>query len=123
MAFDEQLAGRLRRGFDKKGVKFEEKRMMGGLCFLVEGKMCVGVEGNRLLARVGPEAYDTVLARKGCRPMDFTGRPMRGFVFVDPVGLESDPELDLWLELALEYNPAARKSSRKRRAGRKAESE
>ena len=83
MAFDEQLAERIRRGFGKRKISFEEKRMMGGLCFMVDSKMCVGVEKNRLMARIDPDTYDDVLRRKGCVPMDFTGRPMRGFVFVN----------------------------------------
>jgi TfoX/Sxy family transcriptional regulator of competence genes len=116
MAFDEQLAGRVRRGFEQKAITFEEKRMMGGLCFLVDGKMCLGVEKNKLMARVGPGAYDAALAQKGCRPMDFTGRPMRGFVFVEPEGLDSDLELEFWLDLAVKYNPIAEKSGGKRRA-------
>ena len=114
MAFDEQLAERIRRGFHKARVRFEEKRMMGGLCFMVKGKMCVGVEKDRLMARIGPEAYDNALTRKGCRPMDFTGRPMRGFVFVELEGLKSDKDLAFWLELALAYNPTAKKSARKK---------
>lgn len=77
--------------------------------------MCVGVEKDRLMARIGPEAYDAALTRKGCRPMDFTGRPMRGFVFVGLEGLKSEEDLVFWLELALAYNPAAKKSSKPRR--------
>jgi hypothetical protein len=88
--------------------------MMGGLCFMVKGKMCVGVEKNRLMARIGPDAYDDALTRKGCRPMDFTGRPMRGFVFVEGDALKSDKELASWMELALVYNSLAKKSGRKR---------
>lgn len=114
MAYDEQLAERIRRGLRNLRASFEEKRMMGGLCFMVDGKMCVGVEKNRLMARIGPEAYDDALQRKGCRPMDFTGRPMRGFVFVELEGLKSDKDLAFWLELALAYNPTAKKSARKK---------
>jgi len=115
MAYDEALEKRIRRLFDRKRIKHERKRMMGGLCFMVKGKMCVGVEKSRLMARVGPDAYEDALTRKGCRPMDFTGRPMRGFVFVEPEGLASEGELGFWLDLALAYNPAAKKSARKRR--------
>jgi TfoX/Sxy family transcriptional regulator of competence genes len=113
VAFDEQLAERIRRGFHKAQVRFEEKRMMGGLCFMVDGKMCVGVEKNRLMARIDPAIYDTALCRKGCVPMDFTGRSMRGFVFVNPIGLATDGELDDWLKLALEFNPKAKRSKKK----------
>ncbi|KAF0172925.1 MAG: hypothetical protein FD161_3929 [Limisphaerales bacterium] len=115
MAYNEQLAERVQRHFHARQVKHEAKRMMGGLCFMVNGKMCVGVEQNRLMARIGPEAYEDALTRKGCRPMDFTGRPMRGFVFVEPEGLKTEKDLACWLELALVFNPTAKKSvSRKR---------
>jgi TfoX/Sxy family transcriptional regulator of competence genes len=113
MAYDEQLAIRVRNGFKRRKVAFEEKRMMGGLCFMVTGKMCVGVEKNRLMARIDPAVYDAALRRKGCVPMDFTGRPMRGFVFVNPAGLTTDDELDDWLKLALEFNPKAKASKKK----------
>lgn len=114
MAYDESLEERVRLYFKSKRVKHEAKRMMGGLCFMVSGKMCVGVEKNRLMARVGPDAYDEALTRKGCRPMDFTGRPMRGFVFVEPEGFASKRELASWLELALAYNPSAKKAAKRK---------
>jgi TfoX/Sxy family transcriptional regulator of competence genes len=113
MAYDEQLAERIRRRFGKVRVRFEEKRMMGGLCFTVDGKMCVGVEKNRLMARIDPAIYDAALRRKHCVPMDFTGRTMRGFVFVNPAGLATDDELDDWLKLAMEFNPKAKASKKK----------
>ena len=113
MACDELLEQRVRQFFDTKNIKYESKRMMGGLCFMVKSKMCVGVEKNRLIARIGPEAYNDALQRKGCRPMDFTGRPMRGFVFVELEALKSNEDLAFWLELALAYNPSAKKSVRK----------
>ena len=115
MAYDEQLAERIRRSFDRRKVRFEEKRLMGGLCFLVDSKMCVGVEKDRLMARIDPEDYDAALRKKGCVPMDFTGRPMRGFVFVNPSGLDTDGELDDWLKLALEFNPKAKASKKRTR--------
>lgn len=115
MPYDETLAERVRRGFTARRIKHEAKPMMGGLCFMVDGKMCVGVESNRLMARIGPEAYDDALTRKGCRPMDFTGRPMRGFVFVEPEGLKTEQDLAFWLELALAYNPSAKKSTARKR--------
>lgn len=114
MPYDELLEQRVRQFFGAKRIKHEAKRMMGGLCFMVNGKMCVGVEKNRLMARIGPEAYDDALTRKGCRPMDFTGRPMRGFVFVELETLKSEKDLAYWLELALAYNPTAKKSSKRK---------
>lgn len=115
MPYDETLAERIQRHFSAKRVPHEAKRMMGGLCFMVDGKMCVGVEQNRLMARIGPEAYEDALTRIGCHPMDFTGRPMRGFVFVEPEGLRTEKDLTFWLELALAYNPLAEKTASKRR--------
>ena len=115
MAYNERLEQRVRQFFVRKRVKAEAKRMMGGLCFMVNRKMCVGVERDRLMARIGPHAYDDALTHKGCRPMDFTGRPMRGFVFVALEGLESEKDLAFWLELALAYNPVAKKTSKKSR--------
>ena len=115
MAYDELLEKRIRQYFDARRIKHEAKKMMGGLCFMVDGKMCVGVEKHRLMARIGPEAYEDALKRKGCRPMDFTGRPMRGFVFVELDGLKSAQALAFWLELALAHNPVAKKSAGKKR--------
>jgi hypothetical protein len=114
MAYNEVLAQRVREFFEGRRIHYETKPMMGGLCFMVKGKMCVGVEKDRLMARIGPDAYVDALSRRGCRPMDFTGRPMRGFVFVERDALKSDKELASWLELALVYNSIAKKSGRKR---------
>jgi TfoX/Sxy family transcriptional regulator of competence genes len=112
MAFDEKLAERVRQLFQQRNIAFEEKRMMGGLCFMVDDKMCFGVHEQRLMARIDPEAYESALRRKGCTPMDFTGRPMRGFVFVQPEGLATKRDLKSWLELALDFNPRAVSSKR-----------
>jgi TfoX/Sxy family transcriptional regulator of competence genes len=116
MAYSAQLAERIRRIFQRRKVAFEEKAMMGGLCFMVNSKMCVGVEKDRLMARIDPDAYERALRIRGCVPMDFTGRPMRGFVFVNPPGLPTEEALDDWLKLALEFNPRAKASTR---SGRK----
>ena len=102
MAYDEQLAERIRRSFKKARVRFEEKRMMGGLCFMVEGKMCVGVDKSRLMARIDPAAYESALGKKGCVPMDFTGRPMRNMVYVDTPGLRGRA-LRTWVEMAADH--------------------
>jgi len=119
MAYNEQLAERLRKGFSKRKVKFAEKRMMGGLCFMVDDKMCLGVEKERLMVRLDPENYEGALTRKGCAPMDFTGRPMRGFVFVQANMLAAEEELAYWLESALEFNPRAKSSKAKKKKATK----
>jgi len=113
MAYDEHLADRIRQFFAGLDVQAEEKRMMGGLCFMVNGKMCVGVTAERLMARVDPAIYDRSLARPGAREMDFTGRPMKGFVFVESEGIDDDADLHDWLRLCLDYNPRAKASRRK----------
>jgi TfoX/Sxy family transcriptional regulator of competence genes len=114
MAYDEQLAERLRKSFGKRKVKFAEKRMMGGLCFMVDDKMCLGVEKEKLMVRIDPQLYEHALTRKGCAPMDFTGRPLRGFVYVHPEVLAEEEELAAWLQLALDYNPRAKSSKTKK---------
>jgi TfoX/Sxy family transcriptional regulator of competence genes len=112
MAYDEKLAQRIRSALGhRKGVI--KKRMMGGLTFMVNGKMCVGVLRDELLARIDPEVYDSALKRKGCRPMDFTGKPMRGFVFVNRKGISNKREVGYWVGLALDFNKKA-KASKKR---------
>lgn len=114
MAYSEQLAERLRAYFAGKNIVFEEKKMMGGLCFMVDGKMCVGVTADDLMVRLDPEIYNDVLEKEGARPMDFTGRPMKGFVFVEEPALSGKRALGHWVDLALEFNPRA-KSSKKRK--------
>jgi TfoX/Sxy family transcriptional regulator of competence genes len=92
----------------------EEKKMMGGLTFMVNSKMCVGILGDNLMARIDPEVYESALKKKDCREMDFTGRPMKGFVFVGPEGTKTKDDLEYWINLALDYNRKA-KASRKRK--------
>lgn len=113
MAFDEALADRVRSHIGRIHKSVEEKRMFGGLCFMVDNKMCVGVEKERLMVRLDPAVYDEVMKRPGCRPMDFNGRVMKGFVFVDAAAVATDDALEYWIALALDYNKRA-KPSRKR---------
>lgn len=113
MAYDEFLAERIRSGLRRKRKSFEEKKMMGGLCFMVNEKMCVGIVKNTFMGRIDPESKAAALKKKGCREMDFTGRPMKGFVFVDPVGIDLDADLDYWINLCLAFNPKAKASKKK----------
>ncbi len=117
MAFDPDLAERVRRWFARKGVCAEEKRMMGGLCFMVDGKMCIGVESTRLMLRLDPGSYDEMLQQPGCRPMDFTGRPLKGFVWVDMDAVSTDRQLGVWAQRALDFNPQAKASSPRKKKG------
>ncbi len=116
MAYDEHLADRIARSLEEQGASFEEKKMMGGLCFMVEDKMCLGIVGEELMARIGPEAYGIALKKEGCKEMDFTGRAMNGFVYVEPEAVVEDEDLAYWVRLSLQFNPRA-KSSKKRRSG------
>lgn len=119
MSFDEKLADRTREIISRTHKKVLEKRMFGGLCFMVNDKMCVGVEKERLMVRLDPELYDEVIEKEGCKPMDFTGRIMKGFVFVDIEALNTKKKLEYWIDLALEYNkiakPSKKKSTRKKK--------
>jgi hypothetical protein len=101
MAFDETLAERV-RGVLAHRVDLSEKRMFGGLTFLLGGNMCCGVHGSELILRLGPERAEQALQVAHVGPMDFTGRPMRGFVTVQPEGLAGD-ELRRWVDLAVEF--------------------
>jgi len=114
MAFDEKLANRTREIISKTHKITEEKKMFGGLCFMVNHKMCVGVEQERIMVRLDHELYDSVLEKPGCHPMDFTGKPMRGYVFVDALALTTQKKLDYWVQLALEFNHIAKASKKKK---------
>ena len=102
MAYDEGLAERLSELLAaRKGVT--EKKMFGGLCYLLDGKMFLGIVKDSLMVRVGPAAYEDALARPHAREMDFSGRPMKGYVFVGAAGFEADRDLRAWAERALTF--------------------
>ena len=114
MAFDEYLAERIKRVLETKKVAFEEKKMMGGLTYMVDNKMCVGIIKDKLMARIDPEIYDGALNKNGCHEMDFTKRPMRGYVYVEPEGIDMEVDLEYWIDLCLEFNPKAKSSKKKK---------
>ncbi len=114
MPYNEFLADRIRNYFEEKKIISEEKKMMGGLCFMVDGKMCVGVVKDDLMARIGKEKYEAALQEEGAREMDFTKRPMKGYVFVNEDGYDLEEDLIKWLEMALAFNPLAKSSKKKR---------
>ena len=113
MGYNDFLADRIRFLLKEKLVPFKEKEMMGGVTFMVDEKMCVGIVKENLMVRIDPDIYEDLLGKKGCREMDFTKRPMKGFVFVDPEGYDMDTDLEYWIDLALEYNPRAKSSKKK----------
>ncbi|MGE3801424.1 MAG: TfoX/Sxy family protein [Candidatus Kapaibacterium sp.] len=113
MAYSNGLAERVRATLEERRIPFEEKKMMGGLTFMVDEKMCVGIVGEDLMARIDPDIYEEALTKEGCKEMEFTGRPMKGFVFVEPEGTGRDGQLEYWINLCLQYNPKAKSSKRK----------
>ncbi len=113
MAYDEKLADRVReRMADLDEV--EEKPMMGGLTFMYHGKMCVGIIKDELMCRIDPQDQDAALEKPGCRVMDFTKMPMKGYVMIDSAGMKTQQDFDHWIDLALAYNPKAKASKRKK---------
>ncbi len=102
MPYDEKLAERVRKAAPPD-FAISERKMMGGIAFMIDGKIFVGVVGESLLVRVGREGYEAALARAHVGPMDFTGRPMSGFVLVRPAGIKTARALAAWLEPALAY--------------------
>lgn len=109
MAYSDFLADRVRQRINPHNNVIE-KEMMGGLIFMVNDKMCIGVDKDkctgedRLMVRVGKAVYTDLLGKKGCREMDFTGKPMKGFLFVYADGFDSEKDLDFWITKALEFN-------------------
>jgi hypothetical protein len=102
MAYDQGVAARIRQALTgKEGLT--EKQMFGGLAFLLNGNMLVGVMGDRLLVRTGPKGHGAALARPHAEPMTFTGKTMRGFVVVQPAGFANGQDLRSWISLALGY--------------------
>ncbi|MBM3940541.1 MAG: TfoX/Sxy family protein [SAR202 cluster bacterium] len=113
MAFDEELAARISKAIGAR-AGITEKRMFGGIAFMLDGKMFVGVIKDELMARVGPEGFDDALRQPGARPMDFTGKPMGGYVYVSAGGLESDAVLRGWMDRCAAFVATLPAASRKR---------
>lgn len=102
MAAKEELASRIRKVLAKqRGVT--EQAMFGGICFMIRGHMCCGTLKQNLVVRLGPERYEHALAKPHVRPMNFTGRPLRGFVFVGPQGTHTQRALAYWIEQGIAY--------------------
>ena len=102
MAFDEGLAQRIREHLAIRN-DVNEKKMFGGLCFMVSGHMCCGIVDDTLMARVGPDNYESSLEEPHVSEMDFTGRPMKGMIYVKPDGIEADTDLGRWIDLCIAF--------------------
>lgn len=115
MAYNEKLAARIRTALgDRDDV--EEKSMFGGLAFMVDGKMCVGImHDDDLMCRIDPALQEDALKRQGARIMDFTGKPMKGYILIDDTGMKTKKDLDYWINLALDFNKFAKASKKKKK--------
>jgi len=102
MAYSEPVAERLRNAY-RRTSDVVERKMFGGIAFMVAGHMSCGVVDDRLMVRVGPEQYARALKRPHARKMDFTGKPLKGFVYVAPPGFESEEDLADWVQLSLDF--------------------
>jgi TfoX/Sxy family transcriptional regulator of competence genes len=102
MAYDEKLAERIRRALaGREGLS--ERKMFGGIAFMLNGNMCCGLTSDALMVRVGADRFAAALAEPHARPMDFTGRPMKGMVYVDPAGYATDAGLAAWIGRGVEF--------------------
>lgn len=115
MAYSELLADRIKQVLDDKDITYEAKKMMGGLCFMVDDKMLCGIVKEEMMSRIGPDAYEEALTKEGCKEMNFTGRSMKGYVFLEPDAIDMDEDLEYWVQLCLDFNPLAKSSKRKKR--------
>lgn len=106
MAYNEHLADRIRRALAARH-DVEEKKMFGGICFLVKGKMAAGVVKDELMVRVMESKYQAALAKPHCRQMDFTGKPLKAFLYVGAEGIDTERDLEEWLHLGIEFVESA----------------
>jgi hypothetical protein len=119
MAFQEETLQRIRSILYTKGTAFDEKAMFAGVCIMVDEKMCCGTHvdkksgENMLLCRIGEAAAEAALEEPHVVPMNFTGKPMKGYVFVTEEGFKKDKDLAKWLQLCIDFNPQAKRSKKK----------
>ena len=115
MAYDEYQEERINRILREKNVNFYSKKMMGGLCYMMDDKMLCGIVKDQLMARIGTDAYEEALQKEHVHEMNFTGRAMKGYVFVDEQGLDMDEDLEYWLQKCIDFNPLAKSSKKKKK--------
>lgn len=118
MPYNETFAIRIRNVFYEKNKAFTEKKMFSGICFMVDDKMCCGTHLDKktnedvLMCRIGESEYEKALENDNCIPMEFTGKPMKGYVYVTENGIKNPKDLEYWLQLCLDFNPLAKKSKK-----------
>ena len=113
MAYNEKLAERIRSRFSSF-ENVEEKAMMGGLTFMLNDKMCVGILKDELMCRIDPSIHEEMIEKQGCRTMDFSVRPMKGYILIEDTGMQSQKDFDFWIDLAFEFNAKAKSSKKKK---------
>ena len=113
MPYNETLANRVRERFENL-ENVIEKAMMGGLTFMYNDKMCVGIIKDELMCRINPNLHETEVEKLGCRTMDFTARPMKGYIIINDDGMQSKKDFDYWIDLALDFNTFAKSSKKKK---------
>ena len=114
MAYNEQLANRIREQLVLL-PNLKEKEMMGGLTFMLNDKMCIGIIKDEMMCRIDPDLQNEVLEKNGCRMMDFTGRPMKGYVMVDESAMKTQQEFAYWIQLCLDFNSKAKSSKKNKK--------
>ncbi|KAA2239502.1 TfoX/Sxy family protein [Chitinophaga agrisoli] len=112
MPYSEQLANRIRERLAQL-PNIEEKKMMGGLTFMYNGKMCVGIIKGELMCRIDPALHHMAISKPGCKTMVFTQRPMSGYVMIADSAIKTQKEFDYWINLALDFNKHAKASKKK----------
>jgi TfoX/Sxy family transcriptional regulator of competence genes len=114
MAYNEKLNNRIREALQDL-PKVEEKYMFGGSCYMFNGKMCIGVVEDEMMCRIGPDVYEEALEKPGCREMIFTGKPMKGYVYVSEEGIKTKKQFDYWIGLCIAFNKYAKASKKKKK--------
>ncbi len=114
MAYNTALSDRIREALAEL-PDVEEKEMFGGMCFMVNDKMCVGVMKDEMMCRIDPDMKETLLEKEGCRPMTMGGKTMNGYVLIAEEGMKTKKAFDYWIGLCLEFNPFAKASKKAKR--------
>ena len=121
MAYDEYLADRIRLQLNEKHIHFDELKMMGGLLFKVDNKMLCHIHINKnygdslIMARIGEAVYQNEIEKPDCLPMDFSGKPMKGYIYITPDGFDTENDLSYWVDLCLDFNPLANAAKSKKK--------
>lgn len=113
MAYDTYQEERINQILKEKHLEFYSKKMMGGLCYMMNEKMLCGLIKDQLMARIGVDAYEEALTKDHVNEMNFTGRAMKGYVFVDAAGMDMDEDLEYWIQKCVDFNPLAKASKKK----------